>query len=113
MGNPIVHFEIVGPDQPALVAFYQELFDWTLQHHPEMSYSLVHTEDGSIDGGIGAAQDGNPAVRFYIQVPDINAHLEKIEAAGGRTLMAREELPMVTLAMFADPQGNVVGLVEG
>ena len=115
MGNPIVHFEIVGPDQPALTKFYEDLFGWKLQHHPEMSYSIVDTDsgEGALAGGIGGAQDGNPAVRIYVGVPDINAYLEKAEAAGGRTLMPREELPMVTLAMFADPQGNVIGLVEG
>jgi len=52
-------------------------------------------------------------VTFYIQVPDINQHLGTIEQAGGRTVLPHTETDMVTFALFADPEGNVVGLVEG
>lgn len=115
MGNPVVHFEVTGPDREGLEAFYGELFGWKIQSLPEMDYALVDTDSGreAIAGGIGGSPDGGPAVRFYIAVPDINAHLERIEAAGGKTLMPRQESPAVTLAMFQDPQGNVIGLVEG
>ena len=55
-----------------------------------------------------------PATMVYVQVPDINAHLAKIEAAGGKTVMPRTEIPdAVTMAIFTDPAGNNVGLVEG
>ncbi len=29
--NPVVHFEIMGPDGPALRSFYEELFGWQLR----------------------------------------------------------------------------------
>jgi predicted enzyme related to lactoylglutathione lyase len=115
MGAPVVHFEIEGGGDPAaLRQFYAALFDWQIDVHPPMEYGLVHTNAGEgIDGGIGPSQDGSSATRFYVQVPDINATLAAVEAAGGKTVMPREVMPgMVTLAMFADPQGNVVGLVE-
>ena len=32
---------------------------------------------------------------------------------GGKTVMPRTEMEMVTFALLADPEGNVVGLVEG
>jgi hypothetical protein len=52
-------------------------------------------------------------VTFYVEVPDIKASLATIEAAGGKTIMPREVLPgMITLAIFTDPHGNVIGLVE-
>ena len=28
MGNPVVHFEIGGPDGPVLRQFYSDLFGW-------------------------------------------------------------------------------------
>ncbi len=50
---------------------------------------------------------------MYIAVDDINDHLARIESAGGPTLIRRTEIPgTVTFALFADPAGHTVGLVE-
>jgi predicted enzyme related to lactoylglutathione lyase len=50
---------------------------------------------------------------FYTEVDDPQAYLDRIEQAGGRTVVPVTEIPdMVTFAQFADPQGNVVGLVK-
>ena len=116
MGAPVVHFEIsTGGDPGELHQFYREQFDWEIDANNPMNYGLVRTNAGAgIDGGIGAPEPGgSPSILFYVQVDDIAATLSSIEAAGGKTLMPRTVLPgMVTLATFADPQGNVVGLVE-
>ena len=41
------------------------------------------------------------------------AYLDKVESKGGKTVMPVTEIPgMVILAQFADPEGNVVGLVD-
>lgn len=59
MGSPVVHFEIMGPDGPALSAFYADLFGWSTQHMPEMNYTVVDTRAGSgINGGIGTTAEG-------------------------------------------------------
>ena len=50
---------------------------------------------------------------WYVQVPSIDDYLKKAEQIGGKTVMARTEMDMVTMAMVADPEGNIVGLVEG
>lgn len=48
----------------------------------------------------------------YVEVPDCDAALKKVEALGGRTLVPTTVIPgMVTFAMFADPEGNAVGVV--
>lgn len=117
MGAPVVHFEIeTAGDATALHQFYAQTFDWQIDADNPMKYGLVRTspdQSEGIGGGIGPSQDGSSAIRFYIQVDDINATLATIEKAGGKTVMPREVLPgMVTLAMFADPEGNIVGLVE-
>lgn len=115
MGAKVVHFEILGSDADGLHKFYGDLFDWEIQNIPEMGYGLVQPQgDGSIGGGIGKAQDGSPGhVTFYIEVDDVQAYLDKAESMGGKTVMPVTEIPnMVTFALFADPQGGVIGLVK-
>ena len=41
MGNAVVHFEIGGPDDAPLAAFYGELFGWTLQPFEGGGYTLI------------------------------------------------------------------------
>jgi len=48
-----------------------------------------------------------------VRVDSPKAALERIEAAGGTTVVPETEIPnMVTFAMFQDPQGNLVGLYK-
>jgi predicted enzyme related to lactoylglutathione lyase len=70
--------------------------------------------DGGIDGGIGAAMDGGAGhVTFYVEVPDLEAALSKIESLGGSRVMEPEDVPEgPSIAMFADPEGHLVGLVK-
>ena len=109
-----MHFEAVGKDAQALQSFYKDAFDWQMQ--PAMpTYAMAHPgSDGGIDGGIGAAMDGGAGhVTFYVEVPDLEAALSKIEGLGGSTVMGPTEVPEgPTIAMFADPEGHVVGLIK-
>ena len=52
--------------------------------------------------------------RFFIySVKDIKEHLKIIESNGGKVIMPYTVIPdMAKIAMFSDPEGNVVGLVE-
>jgi len=114
MGAPVTWFEISTSDAKAAREFYARLFGWNLQVLEEANYALVDTGvEGAIGGGIGQAQGPNQVV-FYIQVDDPQAYLDRIQQAGGKTVVPVTEIPgMVTFAQFADPQGNVVGLVKG
>jgi predicted enzyme related to lactoylglutathione lyase len=113
MPHPVVHFEILGQDATALQRFYARTFDWDLQPVTP-DYAMVSPGEGSIPGGIGAAPEGTPGhVTFYIQVEDLADALRRIEAAGGRRLQAPMEVPGgPSIALFADPEGHVVGLVS-
>ncbi|MEK7217098.1 MAG: VOC family protein, partial [Chloroflexota bacterium] len=65
-------------------------------------------------GGIGPAQQEPGHVTVYVQVDDLDAYLKKAESLGGKTLMPPTEIPgVVTMAMFADPEGNVIGMIKG
>src|SRR5260221_13483696 len=56
---------------------------------------------------------GNPVVHFYVEADDLQAVLEKATSLGARTVMPVTDFGgMVTIAMFSDPDGLLVGLVK-
>ena len=117
MANPVVHFEIGGPDQQALIDFYTGLFDWKVEVTPPTNYGMVHTHeegDAGIDGGIPQQEGGQegPWVTVYIAVPDPQATLDAAVAAGAEVLMPVTEMPQVTMALFKDPAGNPIGIIK-
>ena len=113
MGNAVVHFEVVGRDLEKLQAFYSDLFDWKMESIPEMKYAIVEKEGEGIGGGIGQSDNDGPGyVTFYVSTDDPQATLDKAEQLGGKTLMPVTEMPAVTIAIFADPEGHIVGLVK-
>ncbi len=117
MGQPVVHFEINGKDAVRLQSFYRELFNWNVGEAmgPEMGhYALIDGESSGLPGGIGQDQSGNSRVTIYVQVPDLQATLDQAVAKGATVVMPPMEIPgaNVTLAMFADPDGNVIGLTK-
>ena len=114
MAHPVVHFEVAGKDLGTLQQFYCGLFGWKTQKvEGEMPYALVEKEDGGIGGGIGESPDASGHVTFYVDTDDPQATLDKAERLGGTTIMPVTELPEITIAMFADPEGHVVGLAKG
>ncbi len=110
MPNPVVHFEIKGPDKARLQDFYRNAFGWSVNAENPMGYGMVDAQGEGIGGGV----DGDaPGVTVYIQVDDPAAYLEKVKTLGGKVVMDVTEIPnMVTMAQFADPAGNVIGLVK-
>jgi uncharacterized protein len=116
MGQPIVHFEIMGRNAAKLQKFYAEMFDWKIGNPaPEMgNYATVDGGSSGLAGGIGEQPDGASRVSLYVQVPDLQAALDQAVAKGATVLMTPTEIPgIVTLAMFADPAGNPIGLIKG
>lgn len=112
----IVHFEIMGADGAGLRDFYGKLFDWDTQ--PVEGFEEYHTVEADSVGVGGAVGQGNEQmpnyVTMYLQVPDIDGHLERIAEAGGTTVVPKTVIPdVVTFALFTDPAGNMLGLVEG
>jgi predicted enzyme related to lactoylglutathione lyase len=135
MGQPIVHFEVLGKNGPKLRDYYSSLFGWDFTHPtgdgdgaggeppegPPMFYEVTGREgntlpDGTgIGGGIGTAPDGYDGhLTFYVEVDDIEAALEKAEDLGGKRMMGPDEIlgGRMTIAQFTDPEGHVIGLVS-
>ena len=114
MPNPVVHFEVLGNDAANLQSFYSGLFDWKIAADNPMNYGIVDSQGEGIGGGIGANEQGaGPAVTFYIEVADLQASLDKAVSLGGKVVMPVTDIPgMVVMAQFADPEGNVIGMVK-
>ena len=120
MGQPVVHFEIIGTDGKRLQSYYSELFGWAIDANNPMAYGMVQRDgnvnaDGvGIGGGVGAGPEGYAGhVTFYVEVPDVEAALAKAETLGGSRIMGPDE-PMegLVIGLFADPEGHTIGLVE-
>jgi predicted enzyme related to lactoylglutathione lyase len=112
MPNPVVHFEILGKDQALLESFYKSVFDWKIAPAME-GYSLVET-GSSPGGGIGAMGALREHVTFYVGVEDVNAALALIESKGGKAAFGPHPIPDGgIIAGFTDPEGHLIGLVQG
>ncbi len=120
MGQPVVHFEVVGKDGPALRSFYSDLFGWEIDSDNPMNYGIVQREGNSspdgtgIGGGVGQVPEGYDGhVTFYIEVPDVEAALAKAESLGGTRRMGPQKItPEVELGQFNDPEGHLIGVVK-
>jgi len=117
MGKKVVQFEIIGKDGKKLQEFYSRLFDWKVDANNPLNYGLVAAEDAGLGGGIAAGQaewaGGEHRVTIYIEVEDLAAYLRKAESLGGRTIMEPSDVPGgPRLAMFTDPEGHIVGLIQ-
>lgn len=111
MPNPVVHFEVTGTDGAKLQQFYREAFAWNIDAENPMAYGMVDNDGEGIGGGISGGEASG--VTFYIEVADLGEALKKVQSLGGRVVMEITEIPdMVTMAQFADPAGNVIGLVK-
>jgi uncharacterized protein len=121
MGQPVVHFEVMGRDVAKLRTFYAALFDWKINADNPVEYGIVDRESNvnaegvGIGGGIGQMPEGHPGYStFYVEVPDVEAALAKAEGLGGTRLMGPEKvMDQIEIGMFNDPEGNLVGVVKG
>jgi predicted enzyme related to lactoylglutathione lyase len=67
-----------------------------------------------INGGVGPSNDGGKRASVYAQVSDLQGTLDKAETLGGKTVLAPTKVPGGPKpAMFADPAGNITGLMLG
>ena len=120
MGQPVVHFEIIGKDAETLRSYYSELFGWEFDSDNPMNYGVVQRDanvsaDGvGIGGGVGTGPEGYAGhVTFYIEVPDVEAALAKAESLGGSRVMGPEKvMEQVEIGLFTDPEGHLVGVVK-
>ena len=127
MGQPVVHFEIIGNDPEKLRGYYGDLFGWEFDSPSPVaqevsepdSYGfldLVTSEDGTgIRGGVGGGPSYQSHAVFYVGVPSVEGALAQAEALGGTRVLGPAKNPGNDLVIghFRDPQGNLIGVAGG
>jgi predicted enzyme related to lactoylglutathione lyase len=110
----IVHWEIQSQMPDRLHQFYADAFGWRVDANNPMNYGMVSSsgKDG-IDGGIGGSAHPGSRVLVYAAVKSIVDALARVEGAGGKTIMPRTDVGPVIMALYEDPEGNTMGLIEG
>src|SRR5262245_41778161 len=123
MGQPVVHFEVIGKDGAGLQRYYADLFDWEIDSDNPIGYGVVHREAnvtsggvGSIGGGIASSPTPDYAghVTFYVEVPDLEAALTKAEGLGGKRVLGPAPVPGtdIEIGQFTDPEGHLIGVMK-
>lgn len=118
-----VHFEIHANDPDRAIAFYTALFDWTFtKWDGPWPYWLVDTGSGmGINGGLLPRQGPQPvegqAVNAFVITVDVESCDKAIGDAlahGGSLALEKMEIPgMGWLAYVKDPEGNILGVMQG
>lgn len=105
MGNPVVHFEIIGADPQRLRDYYSELFGWQFDISNPVSEAVSEPDsygfvgrivapDGSgIPGGVGGGEKYPHQALFYVGVDDVEKALHDAERHGGTAYSGRLGLP--------------------
>lgn len=107
----IVHIEFKSSDFARTADFYAKLFEWRTEQNASGSYMKLDSSDGPSGGWVRADLVQSPGPIAYLVVDDLAAKLDEVEQAGGRVLV--RSLPFAgggEIGLFADPDGNVLGL---
>ena len=120
--NHVQHFEIPYRVQPRAKKFYFEAFGWQLVDIPGTGYSFATTvpvekngmpkRPGAINGGLLPRSKDVQAPTILVKVGDINAHLARIEDAGGSIVVQPTAMGPVWYARIKDTEGNVIGVMQ-
>lgn len=121
MGQPVVHFEIIGTNPERLRGYYADLFGWAFDTSSPVAaaiseptnYGFVPPDKTGIGipGGVGGGPGHAAHTIFYVGVPDVEAALQQAETLGGIRQLGPERAPTgLVVGQFTDPEGNLVGV---
>ncbi len=111
MPSEIAHIEFKSVNFARTSEFYAKLFDWQMEQNASGSYMKLAGGEGPSAGWFRADLVQSPGPVAYLPVDDLEAKLAQVEEAGGRILV--RTLPFAgggEIGLFADPDGNVLGL---
>lgn len=121
--NRVIHFEIQADDIERAKQFYEKALGWKITQAMKkedggMNYWLIMTGDSGPGINGGMYERATAEEKFYvydctIDVPDIDAAIAAVTAAGGT--ITREKTDMPNIGFFAgakDTEGNRFGLMQ-
>lgn len=111
----ITHIDIPVSDMRAATGFYGTLFGWQIAEVPGFEgYPMWSAPNEVGSGGLAPREDGFTQPRSYVEVDSIEVTLALVIKHGGTVLMEKSPIDATSWwAVFADPDGNAIGLYEG
>ncbi|WP_413319883.1 VOC family protein [Agrococcus sp. 1P02AA] len=111
----ITHIEIPVNDLTKATAFYSDLFGWQIAEMEGFEgYPMFQAPNGVSGGALTQREEGFTQPRSMVEVDSIEDTLAKATARGATVVVERSEItPTSWWAVFADVDGNQVGLFEG
>ena len=110
--------ELNARDVSASLPFYRDVFGWALHasDSPDMPYTEFQVDGRSIAGAtemspMAPAEMPNYWL-VYFGVDDVDASTATAVKAGGKEMLAPMDFPGGRMALIADPQGAMFGLMK-
>lgn len=113
MAYKVCHVEWEVTDLQQARAFYGTLFEWEFRPFGDemLAFGTGTEHIGGLMKATTPVRGNSPSV--WLECPNIDALLTKVEPAGGSIARAKAPLPEVGFtALIKDPDGNHIGLVE-
>lgn len=105
----LAHFDIYGPGERRLHAFYGQALGWDIETKGP-GYALVSPPSSETRGSI--TERDEPGVVLGVVVEDLEAALGKVRELGGEVTMEPVDNGWVTKASVTDPAGNPISLIQ-
>ncbi|MGB5809596.1 MAG: VOC family protein [Polyangiales bacterium] len=112
-----VWHNLITPDAESARNFYSAVFGWELEEIAGGVYTEVTYRGRSLGGIVDASkQDSPPRSAVWlagVSVPDVDATLSQAMAGGADAVLPPTDIPNVgRIAVFSDPQGAVLQLID-
>jgi predicted enzyme related to lactoylglutathione lyase len=109
----ICYLQIPATDIARSVAFYTTIFGWKTRARGDGS-TAFDDGVGEVSGAwvTGRPSSPTPGLLLYIMVDDVAASSDLVNATGGKIVHALDKNAPEWFALFADPDGNVLGLYQ-
>jgi uncharacterized protein len=121
MPNNLARFSIHAEDVQRARKFYEDVFGWDFEPWGPPNFYLIETGREPISPVGGLLQERHetaPGIKMTgfectVGVDNIDETMRKIEAAGGKLVMAKFQIPTVgSGAYYQDTEGNVFCVMQ-
>lgn len=119
MASAFLWYELLTDDQEAAGRFYAQVVGWTAADAggPNAGYTIFSADGAGVAGAMSLPEEakaagGSPVWIGYVVVPDVDATVERVVAAGGSVHRPGFDIAEVgRAAIVADPGGAVFALL--
>jgi predicted enzyme related to lactoylglutathione lyase len=111
--NTFCWSELITPDVPTAVAFYEAVLGWGAEAKGDPPYTEFTLGGESIAGGMNPPMPGIPPMwGVYFATDDADAIAAKATSIGGSVIAGPMDIEPGRLVVIADPQGAVFSVLK-